>query len=51
MVPEGYSIRKIYVIICAKCNEDITRTLSGDEPETKAEAEEWAREHERVWHS
>jgi hypothetical protein len=47
---KGYGIKKIYVIICDKCNEDITRAQSGDEPTTRAEAEKWVREHERTWH-
>lgn len=46
----GYCIRKVYLVSCDECNEDITRTLSGDEPTTRAEAEETAREHEREWH-
>ena len=48
---KGYTVKKVYVIICGKCNEDITRALSGDEPQTRAEADEWIRDHERVWHS
>lgn len=49
-VPPGYSVKKVYVIICAKCNEDITRAQSGEEPTTVAEAEEYIEEHQRVWH-
>lgn len=47
---KGYDIRKIYVIICDRCEEDITRPIGGEEPTTRAEAEEYAREHERTWH-
>lgn len=47
---KGYEIRKVYVIICQKCNQDITRSLSGEEPSTRAEAEEQAKDHEKVWH-
>lgn len=28
----GYEIRKVYIIICDKCHEDITRPMSGEEP-------------------
>jgi hypothetical protein len=48
---EGYHFQKIWVIICAKCNEDITRPQSGDEPTTRAAAEQLARDHERIWHT
>lgn len=48
---KGYHIRKVYVIICDKCNEDITRAQSGDEPTTRAEAEQWVLDHERTWHT
>lgn len=48
---KGYDIRKVYIIICDKCAEDITRPQSGDEPATRAEAEEYVRDHEAVWHS
>lgn len=47
---KGYLIRKIYIVICDKCNEDITRPQGGDEPVTRADAEEYAREHDRTWH-
>lgn len=43
-------IRKVYVIICSACGEDITRAQSGEEPATRAEADWWVRDHERVWH-
>lgn len=48
---KGYLIKKIYLIICDKCGQDITRTLSGEEPVTRAEAEERVREHEQTWHA
>jgi hypothetical protein len=47
---KGYCITRVYLVSCSKCNEDITRTLSGDEPTTRAEAEETARIHEQEWH-
>jgi hypothetical protein len=47
---KGYEIRKVYVIICLKCQEDITRPQSGEEPSTRAEAEEYVKDHEKVWH-
>jgi hypothetical protein len=50
-LPLGYHIQKIYVIICKRCNEDITRPQSGEEPTTRAEAEQLVLEHERVWHT
>lgn len=46
----GYHIYKVYVIICQRCNEDVTRAQSGEEPTTRAEAEKFTREHERIWH-
>ena len=46
----GYTIRKIYVIICARCNEDITRPQGGDDVTTRREAEQAVRDHDRVWH-
>lgn len=47
---KGYAIRKVYLVICDKCNEDITRPHGDQEPETRAEAEQMARDHERIWH-
>lgn len=47
---KGYQIKKVYLIVCEKCNEDITRPLGGEEPTTRAAAEEYVREHEEVWH-
>lgn len=48
---KGYHVKRIYVIVCARCNEDITRPESGEDVTSKAEADEVIREHERVWHS
>lgn len=48
---QGYTIHKIYTVICDKCNEDITRPEGGEEPETRQEAEEFIRQHERTYHS
>jgi len=47
---KGYTVKKIYVIICDKCNEDITRPQCGEDIETRAEADRLVREHEQVWH-
>lgn len=48
----GYMIRRIYVVICNNgCNEEISRTLGGDEPETVSEAQQSVRDHDRVFHS
>lgn len=48
---KGYTVKKIYIIICDKCNEDITRPLDGDDVETRADADEAIRDHERIFHS
>lgn len=48
---KGYAIQKTYVVICERCNEDITRPVSGEAPSTKAEAEDYAREHEQSFHA
>jgi hypothetical protein len=50
-IPAGYTVQKIYVIICAKCNEDITRTLGGEDVATRARALEYIIEHEKGFHS
>ena len=46
----GYCIKKIYLVSCDTCNEDITRTIGGDEPTSKAEAIAVARAHQEEWH-
>jgi hypothetical protein len=48
--PKGYTVKKIYVITCDKCNEDITRTLAGEDVETRAEADREIAEHEKIFH-
>lgn len=48
---KGYIVTKVYVIVCEKCNEDITRPLGGEEPHTRAEADEFIRQHQETWHS
>jgi hypothetical protein len=45
-----YQVQKVYLITCRDCNEDITRSVSGEEPETVAEADEYMREHEEAFH-
>ena len=47
---KGYTVKKIYVIICDKCNEDITRPLNGDDVTTRAEADREIAEHEEIFH-
>jgi hypothetical protein len=50
-IPAGYTVKKIYVIICDKCNEDITRPLGGEDLTTLAEVHEYISEHDKVFHS
>lgn len=47
----GYTIKKVYVIVCDRCNEDITRPLGGEDIGTLAEADTYIEQHERVFHS
>jgi hypothetical protein len=47
----GYTIQKIYVIICDRCNEDITRPQGGEDVTTLAEAHQLIRDHQEVWHA
>lgn len=48
---KGYTVKKVYVIICDKCNEDITRAVSGEDVGTRDEADRVIAEHEQVWHA
>ncbi len=50
-LPAGYEVRKVYVIICDRCNEDITRPLGGEDLTTRDEVQEYVAEHEKVFHS
>jgi hypothetical protein len=50
-IPSGYMVKKIYVIICDRCNEDITRPLGGEDLTTLAEVRECISEHDKVFHS
>lgn len=45
-----YTITPRVPVICATCNEDITRAQGGDEPTTIAEARQAIREHNETWH-
>ena len=45
-----YTVRKVYVVICPLCNEEIGRAMSGEEPETYGEARALVREHDKTWH-
>jgi hypothetical protein len=47
----GYSIRRIYVVICETCNEEICRSLGGEEPETVADAQSAVRDHDKIFHA
>lgn len=47
---KGYTIKKIYVIVCDKCNEDITRPLGGDDVTTLEEARAYIAKHDKVFH-
>jgi len=44
----GYAIKRVYLISCEKCNEDITRT--GEDVEYAAEARAAVRDHEHAFH-
>jgi hypothetical protein len=46
-----YTIRRIYVVICEMCNEEICRSLGGEDAETVAEAKDAVRDHNRVFHA
>lgn len=48
--PDGYSIKRVYIVICDKCNEDITRPVGGNDVETLADAHKAISEHAQVWH-
>ena len=49
-IPAGYMVTKIYVIICDKCNEDITRPLGGEDMTTLDEVRESIADHEKAFH-
>jgi hypothetical protein len=46
----NYTVKKIYVIICQRCNEDITRTLTGEDVTTRAGVDAAIHDHERDFH-
>ena len=46
----GYIIKRIYVVTCTICNEEVNRSMSGDEPETPEEARESILDHDKVFH-
>jgi len=48
--PPGYTVIRIYVIICDRCNEDITRPLGGEDITTRDEVDRYIATHERVFH-
>jgi hypothetical protein len=46
-----YSVKKVYIVVCRSCNEDISRPVTGDDVTTLEEADELMRDHEEVFHS
>jgi len=49
-LPDGYYVKRIYLIICERCNEDITRPLGGDDVTSMDEARREIARHEKEWH-
>lgn len=45
-----YTVKKVYLIDCKDCGEDITRSVSGDDVTTLQEADEYIQEHEEAFH-
>lgn len=45
-----YSIKKVYVIVCRTCDENITRSLTGEDVTILEDTERTVREHEEVFH-
>jgi hypothetical protein len=50
MTPPGYTAKRIYVIICQRCNEDIIRPMGGDDVTTRAGVDAAISEHEEIFH-
>lgn len=50
-LPPGYTIKRVYLIQCEWCNEEITRPLGGEDVESRADAEAEVREHHRAFHA
>lgn len=47
---DRYSVKKVYIVICRACNEDIGRPVSGEDVTTREEAGELIDAHEEVFH-
>lgn len=47
---KGYHIKRVYLVNCDKCNEDITRTWSGEDVEFLSAARDLIREHDSIVH-
>ena len=44
----GYIVKRVYVIICERCNEDIARTLTGADVQYAEDAHDAIRDHNRM---
>jgi hypothetical protein len=49
--PDGYTVRKVYLIACHECNQDITRSLDGRDCVSAEDARALIWDHRRTWHS
>jgi hypothetical protein len=49
--PAGYDVKRVFVIICDRCNEDITRPVTGEDVTTRDEALDTIAEHESACHA
>lgn len=45
-----YHVKKVYVVTCRDCNEDIGRPVTGEDVTTREEAGELIEAHEEVFH-
>lgn len=46
--PPGYTVKKVYLIDCERCGEDITRAWSGDDVTTREEADQVIADHQKI---
>jgi hypothetical protein len=49
--PAGYTVKRVFVIICGRCNEDITRPVTGTDVTSRDEALDTIAEHENTFHA
>ncbi len=49
--PGGYDVRRVFVIICGRCDEDITRPVTGEDVTTRDEALDTIARHEHEFHA